>query len=52
VKHGFVKSPYDWVESSVHWYLANQGREWLRDSWVKYPVLDYGKNWDDFPCKH
>ena len=50
VKHGFVKSPYDWVESSVHWYLANQGREWLRDSWVRYPVLDYGKNWDDFPC--
>ncbi len=50
VKHGFVKSPYDWVESSLHWYLATQGREWLRDSWVRYPVLDYGKIWDDFPC--
>jgi putative transposase len=47
VKHGLVKSPYDWVESSVHWYLANYGRQWLRDSWIEYPVLDYGTNWDD-----
>ncbi|NES99434.1 MAG: transposase [Sphaerospermopsis sp. SIO1G1] len=47
VKHGFVKSPYDWVESSVHWYLETYGRQWLRDSWVEYPVKDYGKNWDD-----
>lgn len=50
VKHGFVNSPYDWVESSVHWYFETFGREWLRDSWVRYPVLDYGKDWDDFPC--
>lgn len=50
VKHGFVKSPYDWVESSVYWYFETFGREWLRDAWVRYPVLDYGKNWDDFPC--
>lgn len=47
VKHGFVKSPYDWVESSVHWYLQTYGREWLRDSWVQYPVRDYGKDWDN-----
>ncbi|MDM9379953.1 transposase [Chlorogloeopsis sp. ULAP01] len=48
VKHGFVKSPYDWVESSVHWYLKAQGRQWLRDSWVQYPVQDYGSDWDNF----
>jgi putative transposase len=48
VKHGLVASPYDWVESSVHWYLQAYGREWLRDFWTQYPVRDYGKNWDDF----
>ena len=47
VKHGFMGSPYDWKESSVHWYLEQNGREWLRDCWVKYPVKDYGKGWDD-----
>jgi putative transposase len=47
VKHGWTKSPYDWVESSVHWYLENNGREWLRDSWIRYPLRDYGKGWDD-----
>lgn len=46
VKHGHVKSPYDWAESSVYWYLETYGREWLRDSWVKYPLKSYGKGWD------
>ncbi len=48
VKHGFAKSPYDWVESSVHWYLQTQGRQWLRDCWIQYPVKDYGSTWDNF----
>ncbi len=48
VKHKWSESPYDWAFSSVHWYLEQQGREWLRDSWVKYPVKDYGREWDDF----
>ncbi|MFB2771712.1 transposase [Pelatocladus sp. BLCC-F211] len=48
VKHGLVTSPYDWVESSVHWYLQANGRQWLRDLWIQYPVLDYGKDWDNF----
>ncbi len=48
VKHGWSHSPYDWRESSVHWYLAHFGRQWLRDAWIEYPVLDYGKDWDDF----
>ena len=46
VKHNHVQSPYEWAESSVHWYLENWGREWLRDSWRNYPVRDYGKGWD------
>jgi putative transposase len=47
VKHNWVKSPYDWVDSSVHWYLQIYGKQWLRDAWVQYPVKDYGKDWDD-----
>jgi putative transposase len=47
VKHNYVKSPYDWPESSIHWYYENKGRDWLRDCWVNYPVKDYGKDWDD-----
>ncbi|BAY81406.1 hypothetical protein NIES267_08820 [Calothrix parasitica NIES-267] len=47
VKHNWAKSPYDWVESSVHWYFEHYGREWLRNCWVEYPVRQYGKGWDD-----
>jgi len=46
VKHGLVQSPYDWTDSSVHWYLEHQGRGWLRDLWSQYPVRDYGNSWD------
>lgn len=47
VKHRWAASPYDWQESSIHWYLAHRGREWLRDSWARYPVREYGRGWDD-----
>lgn len=47
VKHGYVESPYDWAESSVHWYFEHHGREWLRSLWITYPLRDYGKGWDD-----
>jgi putative transposase len=47
VKHGLVASPYDWEWSSVGWYRENNGREWLRDLWRRYPLRDYGKDWDD-----
>jgi putative transposase len=47
VKHNCAASPYDWSESSVHWYLEHHGRDWLRDLWRTYPVRDYGKGWDD-----
>ncbi|HRQ38051.1 MAG TPA: transposase [Chloroflexota bacterium] len=47
VKHGCAQSPYEWQESSVHWYMAHHGREWLRDIWRTYPLRDYGKGWDD-----
>ncbi|EKQ68339.1 hypothetical protein OsccyDRAFT_2867 [Leptolyngbyaceae cyanobacterium JSC-12] len=47
VKHGWSDSPYHWSCSSVHWYLEQQGRDFLRDAWVRYPIKDYGKEWDD-----
>lgn len=49
VKHGWATSPYDWPESSVAWYTTHYGRDWLRDLWVRYPVKDYGKGWDENP---
>ncbi len=48
VKHNWSGTPYDWSCSSVHWYLEQEGRAWLRDAWVRYPVKDYGKEWDEF----
>ncbi len=48
VKHGCVQSPYDWQESSVHWYLEQLGREWLRDLWARHPLRSYGSGWDDW----
>jgi putative transposase len=46
-RHNEVTSPYDWPWSSVHWYRAEYGRDWLRDLWASYPLHDYGKGWDD-----
>ena len=47
VKHGWVASSYDWQESSVHWYEAYYGPDWLRALWRDYPVRDYAQDWDD-----
>lgn len=45
--HSEVKSPYQWAWSSVHWYLAENGQEWLQNVWRTYPLRDYGKGWDE-----
>ena len=47
VKHGCARSPYEWKESSVHWYLEHHGREWLHNLWADCPIRDYGRGWDD-----
>ena len=47
IKHGWVTSPYDWVESSVHWYREEHGSAWLQELWRSHPVRDYGRGWDD-----
>jgi putative transposase len=47
VKHGWVEKWTDWPFSSAADYLATVGREEALRCWRSYPVLDYGKGWDD-----
>lgn len=47
-KHGWVKRADQWLCSSIHGYLKELGREYLRDLWDKYPPRDMGKGWDGF----
>ncbi len=47
VKHRWARSPCNWMESSIHWYLEHFGRQWLRYVWASYPARDYGRGWDD-----
>lgn len=47
VKHGYVRLWQNWPYSSVHGYLEEVGREEAQKIWRDYPVLDYGKGWDD-----
>jgi len=47
VKHGFAASPADWPWSSYHELLAGQGHSWIEDLQREYPLLDFGKDWDD-----
>ena len=37
VKHGYVKTPYEWMWSSLALYEQDFGREWLRERWAKFP---------------
>lgn len=46
VKHGLVNKWGDWPYSSFHHYLGEKGREWLKQYWLEYPVLNYGEKWD------
>jgi putative transposase len=47
VKHGYVSSLEDWTWSSIHLYLQGYGSQWIRKNWKFFPVLDFGKGWDD-----
>ena len=46
VHHGYVKRWQDWAYSSANSFLEKVGREKAIEIWHKYPVLDYGKDWD------
>jgi putative transposase len=48
VKHGYVKMWQDWPFSSAAAFLESVGRERAAEVWRDYPILDFGKGWDDF----
>jgi putative transposase len=45
--HGYVPNWTDWPFSSAADFIAQTGREKAISIWRDYPVLDYGKGWDD-----
>lgn len=47
VKHGHVKKWEDWKWSSAAEYLKRLGREEVERRWKEYPLLNYGRGWDD-----
>jgi putative transposase len=47
VKHGYTSKWQDWPYSSAAEYLEKVGAEKARGIWFEYPILDYGKGWDD-----
>ncbi len=47
VHYGYVRQWQDWPFSSARRYLEQVGREEAQRCWTDYPILDYGKGWDD-----
>jgi putative transposase len=47
VRHGYVKRWTDWPWSSARDYLRSVGSEDAERIWKAYPLLDYGRGWDE-----
>lgn len=47
VKHGYVDKIDKWDLSSASGFLEAVDRDKAIEIWKKYPLLDYGKGWDD-----
>ena len=47
VHHRYVAHWQDWPYSTASEYLAEIGREEAARLWKAYPVLGYGKGWDE-----
>ncbi len=47
VHHGYVQRWQDWPWSSAEEFLEQVGRERAAEIWKQYPILDYGKKWDE-----
>ncbi len=47
VHHGYVRKWEEWPFSSARDFLDAVGREEAKRIWRSYPLLDYGKGWDD-----
>lgn len=47
VHHGYVDKWTEWPWSSAIDYIQQVGRAEAERIWQEFPVLDYGKGWDD-----
>jgi putative transposase len=47
VHHGYVKYWEEWPFSSARPYLDEVGKAEASRIWREFPLLDYGKGWDD-----
>ncbi len=47
VHHGYAERWDAWPFSSANAYLDEVGRDEAARVWREYPLLDYGKGWDD-----
>lgn len=47
VRHGYVKRWQDWPYSSARNFLEQVGHKQVEIIWKQYPILDYGKGWDE-----
>jgi putative transposase len=48
VRHKYAARWQDWAFSSAEEFLKEVGRARAVEIWKEYPVLAYGKGWDDF----
>jgi len=46
VRHGYVERWTDWPYCNARTYLDEVGREQAKRTWMQYPLLDYGNDWD------
>lgn len=47
VRHKYVKKWDEWTYSSAKQFLTEAGHDEALRIWEQYPLLDYGKGWDD-----
>ncbi|MBC7852571.1 MAG: transposase [Pirellulaceae bacterium] len=47
VKHRHAEDLSQWPWSCFHEVLAERGQSWIDDLQWEYPLLDFGKGWDD-----
>ena len=47
VHHRYTDKWQNWLFSSAEKYLASVGQEKAAATWREYPILDYGKGWDE-----
>jgi len=48
VKHGYVTVTEEWPHSSYHYYLEQNGKDWVADAFRQYPIIDFTDPEDDF----